>query len=635
MHKHIICCTGGGLGDAICTTPGLKWYHKKGYHVTLVMHRSHIQALSQTNFIDHIIPVGIYPPEEDSYSDILCQIEQYIQTLPGEVKICFARPDALDGYAKYVHDHVSCPVISPIDVPPDKIYSYSYTSTCHMGIEPREIDMNSEVGFERTSHRAKKDEFNIGICIGSQDKTRRLSPEFINKLSLKLKSEFSPSLFLLGSFDNTNEFIHIDNSLFTYISPRPSTIPINYCLTYIEQMDLIITPDSGLMHAALALNIPTISFQSRELPERVIPEEYHTKNVHVLRVPNCSLQCKKECNARLDEILMPQIDASRPVLSRQLADNSYSFNDHQTRWGFRTKYKRMKCLSQYDYGVECLNKIDIEEIVRIIHNMRHTEYIAVETQESTMPAYWDYYPPTVEIEATSRCNINPPCPHCPRAARSTSSEFDLPHVTKFESLIKHAKTLGLSGIGEPTISSSFEYLVTAPPKNCEVWFFSNGKTLTNDTIDVILNRPVMNIYFSVDAGTSDTYYKIRGDNKKAFDNVIQNITALITARDQRQLDFPKVWLCMTWMEENCYDLIDLIFLAHKIGAGVVYWHLKLEFHDYVEGYSRNDFIFRSPEQCLTELHDGVRIIKDVNVAKLKEHAHQLAYELKVPLRESS
>jgi len=214
------------------------------------------------------------------------------------------------------------------------------------------------------------------------------------------------------------------------------------------------------------------------------------------------------------------------------------------------------------------------------------------------------YPSVLEIESTSRCNVNPPCPMCMRVNR-TKDEFDMPpHLVQWLiNPISSAKRISISGIGEPMMSKDFDFMVSLVT-SAHLSFFSNGQVLTDENIDLILGNCVSHIDFSLDASTAETYRKIRGYNLFTFDRVIANIERLVAARKKRNMMKPSIHLIMVGMKENYLELSDLIRLACRIKVeGVRYWRLRKPSvpTDYKE-VERNGFFFSYKEQAdMTDL----------------------------------
>ena len=209
-------------------------------------------------------------------------------------------------------------------------------------------------------------------------------------------------------------------------------------------------------------------------------------------------------------------------------------------------------------------------------------------------AYTSHYPTFVEIETTSRCNINPPCPMCERAYRDTSQERDMPDyiVHKCKPILNNAETVSIFGIGEPLYDDRFEQFVNISAD--KIVFLSNGQIMNDNHIEIILKKPVHSILFSLDAASPHTYKKIRGYNIHTFDKVISNIEKLINAKKDRGLFNPVIKLAMVVMHENFHEIPSFIELAAHLGAnGVSMWPLDHSDH---RKFNRGEWEYEEKEQ---------------------------------------
>lgn len=211
------------------------------------------------------------------------------------------------------------------------------------------------------------------------------------------------------------------------------------------------------------------------------------------------------------------------------------------------------------------------------------------------------YPTTVELETTSRCNINPPCPMCARALRDVSDEHNMSASTVLScsGVIYHCDTLSMFGIGEPLLDPRFGSFVSGK-SNGRLVFLSNGQIMTEKHIDIILSRPVDSIMFSLDAASPQTYCKIRGYDLHTFDKVISNIRSLMDSRGSRSLNLPIVRLGFVMMVENFHEIPSFVELAHFLGVdGVSFW--PLNHYGNVPEISRNGWVYREEDQILSNV----------------------------------
>jgi MoaA/NifB/PqqE/SkfB family radical SAM enzyme len=228
------------------------------------------------------------------------------------------------------------------------------------------------------------------------------------------------------------------------------------------------------------------------------------------------------------------------------------------------------------------------------------------------------------FESTSVCNLQ--CVMCghvfmlPRQGR----HFDMAQLAKFEDYIAAAGEFQLMGCGEPLISPAFwkimEYIKQAHKTPPRIAISSNAAALTSRFAEKLLDSPLEEISFSLDAACPETYRKIRNAD---FNRTVGNIRHLLRRRRERGQKHPLVLLNMTLMRENIDELVPFVSLANDLGAdAVTFWPL----HDYDPAKTdnwtaeRNGWIFSYREQMLGRdaedaEHAGAQIAEAVNVAE--------------------
>ena len=139
------------------------------------------------------------------------------------------------------------------------------------------------------------------------------------------------------------------------------------------------------------------------------------------------------------------------------------------------------------------------------------------------------FPPYVLIEPTSVCNIR--CIMCFQVDKSFSSNkkhMGFIDIGFFQDLIRqieenNCNTLTLASRGEPTLHKNFKEIAEAVKKSniLDSKINTNATVLNTEKIEQILDAGFSEVIFSVDAGTKETYEKIRVKGK--FDKVVENI----------------------------------------------------------------------------------------------------------------
>lgn len=103
-----------------------------------------------------------------------------------------------------------------------------------------------------------KDEFLIGINIGSQNQINRWSLEKVVSLIKKINSDYPVKFYIAGNFINKESYKYVSEKsgikIFNFINK-----PYSLTSALIEQSDLFITNDCEIMHIAGVTSTPQIS----------------------------------------------------------------------------------------------------------------------------------------------------------------------------------------------------------------------------------------------------------------------------------------------------------------------------------------------------------------------------------------
>ena len=174
-------------------------------------------------------------------------------------------------------------------------------------------------------------------------------------------------------------------------------------------------------------------------------------------------------------------------------------------------------------------------------------------------------PSWLEIESTTRCNINPPCVMChTRRFRSSDEDMDRDALMEMKKVTGLASTVSLHGGGEPLlVPRLFDLVDGIDPRKTLVRFSTNGLLLTERKATEILARGVGYINVSIDAATPETYRKIRHND---LDRLVGNVSRLLEMRARLGREIPKICLSMVIMKENVHEAPAFVELAHRVGA---------------------------------------------------------------------
>ncbi len=206
-------------------------------------------------------------------------------------------------------------------------------------------------------------------------------------------------------------------------------------------------------------------------------------------------------------------------------------------------------------------------------------------------------PSVLEIETSTRCNIDPPCVMCyPRLFDKRGYFGDLDE-TAFAKLIPYLggfRTISLHGVGEPLLGRKLVLILDRIDRE-RTWvqFNSNGLLLTEARSRELVLKGLRMIDISLDAATPETYRRIR---RSDFGLVVRNIERLSAIKRELGAHHPVIMLNMTLMKENAGEIAAFVGLAERVGAEIVHLGL-LNPHG---GYrvANGDFVFDYREQMI-------------------------------------
>jgi len=191
------------------------------------------------------------------------------------------------------------------------------------------------------------------------------------------------------------------------------------------------------------------------------------------------------------------------------------------------------------------------------------------------------YPPLILLEVTSFCNYR-----CKMCVHTILNDFknDMMSVELVKNIAKQCKELKVPAI---TIGAGYECLIHKDIKEIvniilnetdviELWLITNGKELTEDIANFLINMEIGVIAISIDAVKPETYKSIRGGNLQIIEN---NIKRLIDIRNQMKKDFPLVRVSFVEQEKN-KDEADLFIEKWKDIADIIDFQKLFDYEKY-------------------------------------------------------
>lgn len=141
-----------------------------------------------------------------------------------------------------------------------------------------EIWLNNNENYENIQNRKyyKKNKYKIAVAPGATFKTKRIPNDILIKILKNLSKKLEIEYFLIGGKDE----IDISNRIEQEIDCINYTGRLSILETarIVDQSDLLITNDTGIMHIASARRIPIIVFYGGTIPNfGFVP--YHTPHI--------------------------------------------------------------------------------------------------------------------------------------------------------------------------------------------------------------------------------------------------------------------------------------------------------------------------------------------------------------------
>lgn len=164
-----------------------------------------------------------------------------------------------------------------------------------------------------------------------------------------------------------------------------------------------------------------------------------------------------------------------------------------------------------------------------------------------------YYPKYLTIETCNNCNAR--CIMCPKGIKGTKSleimtdELFSKLVNELSSYSNWIEAICLNSDGEPLIDKKLSKRIRVLKEIGikKVYISTNGKLLTKNTINELLEAGLDDIRISIDAFLPETYEKIR--RGLSYNEIVQNVLQLIKIRNSK---YPKteIRIRMVEMDEN-------------------------------------------------------------------------------------
>jgi MoaA/NifB/PqqE/SkfB family radical SAM enzyme len=172
-------------------------------------------------------------------------------------------------------------------------------------------------------------------------------------------------------------------------------------------------------------------------------------------------------------------------------------------------------------------------------------------------------PPMLGIDMYGVCNVKPPCVYCEwdwnkqLEGEHVDSPFDLETLAEYGAFFDNSHQLINCSIGEPFMMKEFDALLETFGRQGKLLeLTTNGQILTDRNIERLVGRSI-DLYVSLDAGTPETYAKVRNDR---FEPILENLKRLGKAKGGRG-GLPRISLVFMPMAVNQHELEDFVTIA--------------------------------------------------------------------------
>ena len=177
-------------------------------------------------------------------------------------------------------------------------------------------------------------------------------------------------------------------------------------------------------------------------------------------------------------------------------------------------------------------------------------------------------PPSLGIDLYGTCNVKPPCVYCEWDYNKdlegpfVDTPFTLDTLREWGPFFDNSVSLVNCSIGEPFMMKNFDDLLDAFGDGGKVLeMTTNGQILTDRNIQKLIGRTI-DLYISLDAGTPETYAKLRNNR---FDAILHNLRRLIEAKGGPGR-LPRVHLVFMPMRVNVHELDVFVRIAADLNV---------------------------------------------------------------------
>lgn len=211
---------------------------------------------------------------------------------------------------------------------------------------------------------------------------------------------------------------------------------------------------------------------------------------------------------------------------------------------------------EYSVDVHRYTLRDVDDI--LAHN--HDEYPQYKKEfDEAMDCNPASHPMYVDIEVNNYCNMK--CKMCRYGLADYASGKENMPIDVLDKLLEDCKSLkvpsfflggGTECLVNPQIKTILRHIRQIGNGIDDV-LITNGYSLTEDIIELLLDLKWEKVFISLDACTDDVYRKIRGKDLNIVEN---NLRLLLKKREERGLNIPVVRVSFCIQPDNEHEVHD-------------------------------------------------------------------------------
>ncbi|MBU0672800.1 MAG: radical SAM protein [Candidatus Margulisbacteria bacterium] len=229
--------------------------------------------------------------------------------------------------------------------------------------------------------------------------------------------------------------------------------------------------------------------------------------------------------------------------------------------------------------------------------------------------HWlDPYPPYVEIETTTACNLKCLiCEHTYWKEKSLNMSFE--QFKKILDQFPGLKWIGLTGIGESFLNKDFmKILELVKSRNIYIEMFDTFYFVDEKNAEKLVDLEVDKIIPSIDGATAETYNKIRVGSD--FDKITKNVKALIDHKKRKKAHFPELDFHFIINKLNVHEISQYVDYVHDLTGGAAQIYFTRLLHNFPE--VQDLYCDQIPQELVDEANSkaakyGMRIKWNINL----------------------